>query len=401
MEKRFTIGLVRTDDLPKKMAQLTVRSFFDIFSVKYLRAKYKHVCAVPFWWWWRVDRKGSQQFEIPKHQIDECVASSERFVSIPICLVSPEAPGGHANMLVLDKIGVQSQQFSQMYGTSGKGTIERFEPHGARAYEMFNDYYYEHLDEQLAFYFATEYGLEYIAPIDYCPALGPQSMERYISESGYCATWSLWYIDMRLAYPNVDRRTLVKGMFDKLHDLLSAGELENYLVDYAKQVYAVMVSEFPHYRDFFINFDAYKKLPRTNKTRRAFDKFVQEMEGLVHDPLYINAPVFMHAVKIPAPISPDSSTKPVVIPPGKMYKTKEKKVPLKKKSSKKTPTKKTVKKKTSAVKKKKSKSSVKRKSTKKKTYSAKKKKRTLIKRTKKKKTFGKRKRTSRRRSKRR
>jgi hypothetical protein len=352
MDRLFTIGLVQHHDLPKQMGHLTSRNFYDVFAVKYLRAKHKNVCAIPFWWWWKVGKKGAEQFEIPKSFIDECIASTYRFVSIPICLISPEAPGGHAGSLLLDKKGKQSSEFIATYGhliennlsqiKPGYGTIERFEPHGARAYELFKDYHYETLDEQLAYYFATQYGLEYISPIDYCPALGPQSFEHYINESGYCATWSLWYIDMRLTYPDVDRETLVKGMFNKLHDMLGDNTLEAYLVDYARQVYAVMVADFPHYRDYFINYDVYKKMSKNKPERKAFDKFTKEMENLVSDPLYINKPVKLHAMKIPAPIDSNALQRPVKIPPGKMYKKKAaaKKKPTPKKKKKVTPKKK-------------------------------------------------------------
>jgi len=292
MNRAYTINLVRHEHL-KKIGTLSSTSFFDAFSVKYLKAKHKKVCALPFWFWWRVGRT-NQTFEIPKHYIDECFNNSKaRFVFIPLCLESPEPGSTHANALLCDK---------------KKGTVERFEPHGARAYEIFKDYKYEELDEHLAKYFQSEYNLEYISPITYCPALGPQSIEHYISESGYCATWSLWYIDMRLTYPDVDRSVLVKGMFDKLHDLLTKGKVGEYLVDYAKQVYAVMLADFPHYKDMFINYDTYKRRPANSPIGRAFDKFMDDMDNLVKDPLFINKPVKIKLKRMTTSIKKRKST---------------------------------------------------------------------------------------------
>ena len=296
MKARYTIKLVRHPHLPE-MGQLTTRSFYDIFAVKYLTAKHKNVCGVPFWFWWRVDKKDNEQAEIPRYFIDECVATKKRFVSIPICLVSPEAPGGHANELLLDKNGKQSAEFKKKYNTTGKGTIERFEPHGVRAYDMFDDYHYEILDKELEKFFAKEYGVEYIPPIEFSTTLGPQSFERYINESGYCATWSLWYTDMRLTYPNVPRDVLLRGMYDKLDKLLGEGSLERYLVDYARQVYAVMVADFPHYKDYFINYDIYKRMSDKDPKKKKFLKFDKEMKDLVKDPLYINAPIKIKVTK--------------------------------------------------------------------------------------------------------
>ena len=138
---------------------------------------------------------------------------------------------------------------------------------------------------------------------------------------------------MRLAYPDVDREALVKGMFDKLHDLLTKGTLQEYLVNYAKQVYEVMVTEFPQYRDYFINFDEYKKLPKTSMERKRFDKFATEMDNLIKDPLQINKPVIIRVQK-PAPVR--AHVGETIIPPGKIYKkrtTIKKRTPAKKKTT--------------------------------------------------------------------
>ena len=283
MTKRdFTINL-KLNDLPEKMAHLTSRDFFDYFAVKYLQTKHK-LCAIPYWLNWKVQNSKKQDLEVPEFYLNQCMESSERFVSIPLCL-SSEIGGAHANALFIDK---------------KEKTAERYEPHGARSYQIFDDFEYEKFDKNLGSYLKKKYGLEYIPPSNFLPALGPQSFEHYIDESGYCATWSLWYIDMRLSYPNISREKLVLGMFDKVHDMLrDPAILTRYLVNYAKQVYNVMVSEFPQYKDFFINYDVYKKLPKNNKKKKAFDAFVDEMNDLVENPLHINKPVVIHAVLKP------------------------------------------------------------------------------------------------------
>ncbi|KAJ3273822.1 hypothetical protein HK104_004218, partial [Borealophlyctis nickersoniae] len=270
--------------LPEVMSQLSTRNFFDYFSVKFLKSKHANkVCAIPYWLYWKVTKK-TKHMEIPENFFQDCLNSSERFVFIPLCLLSPESPGGHANALLLDKRG-------QTTIPGLRGTIERFEPHGARSYEIFKDYHYDVMDVSLSAYFRNLFDLEYISPANYYPYLGPQSLEHYIDADGYCAVWSLWYIDMRLTYPDVPRETLIKGMFDKLHDKLSQGTLEEYLVNYSKQVYNVMVTEFPQYRDFFINYNTYRYLPEGSPMKKQFKMFSQEMENLVLDPLQINKPL--------------------------------------------------------------------------------------------------------------
>jgi len=163
--------------------------------------------------------------------------------------------------------------------------------------------------------------------------VGPQAFERYITQSGYCATWSLWYIDMRLTYPDVDRETLVKGMFDKLQKMLLRGTLTDYLLDYARQVYAVMVADFPHYADYFIHYEKYRRMRKTRREKKAFDAFLDEMNSLVKDPQYINRPVHIAVEKVPNPVSVRVKKGPAIIPPGKIYKKKRPSSAKKKRAS--------------------------------------------------------------------
>lgn len=251
--------------LPKKMSQLVTRDFYDYFAVKYLRAKHA-VCAIPTWMYWDIDKKGSIELRIPDKEFNQCMKSANRFVSIPMCLRSIEG-GSHANALFIDK---------------DAKTAERFEPHGARAYELFKDFKYEELDEALANVLAQK-TLQYIAPSQYAPKLGPQSMEHYIGESGYCAGWSLWYTDMRLTYPEVPRDVLAKALFSKLNDKYDDDTLTSYLLNYVRQVYAYMVKEFPQYRQFLYKYDDYKKLPKTDEKRIAFQRFQDHMNDLVNN----------------------------------------------------------------------------------------------------------------------
>lgn len=271
--RNVTINLKVDKSLPDKIGHLTSTNFFDYFSVKYLLTKHK-LCAIPYWLNWIVYSKSEQAIEIPEYFIDKCVKSKRRFISVPLCLES-DIGGSHANALFID---------------TKEKTVERWEPHGARSYVIFKDYEYEKFDKQLNDFFKKRYGYKYIPSSNFLPALGPQTLENYINESGYCATWSLWYIDMRLTYPNIPREELVVEMFEKVQQLLSESkkQLSQYLVNYAKQVYRLMIIEFPHYKDFFINFNTYNRLPKRSAKGLKFQKFLNEMENLMKDEIHIN-----------------------------------------------------------------------------------------------------------------
>lgn len=256
----------RNHNAASKMSQLVTQSFYDYFAVRYLRTKHP-VCAIANWIYWRVDG-GDRELRVPEKALLNCFHTSARFVSIPLCLrTTGDRGSAHANALFID---VQAC------------TAERFEPHGARAYSMFSDYEYEALDNALAAYFAKKtINLKYIAPSAYSPVIGPQALEHYIEERGYCAAWSMWYTDMRLTYPDVPRNKLVIALVNKLSVKLKNGSLSVYLLDYVNQVYQLMISEFPQYHDMFLNFDTYLLLPHTTRKGFAFSAFQKRMFALI------------------------------------------------------------------------------------------------------------------------
>ena len=96
--------------------------------------------------------------------------------------------------------------------------LERFEPHGSRNPNKFN-YNSLLMDQTLKQYFIDYFpNLKYIKPSDYLPKVGYQLLDnsernkyRNIGDpSGFCALWCIWYVDMRLSYPDVPRNKLVE-----------------------------------------------------------------------------------------------------------------------------------------------------------------------------------------------
>jgi ankyrin repeat protein len=116
--------------------------------------------------------------------------------------------GGHANILLYDK---------------KTNELERFEPYGKDFPINFN-YIPNLLDKHIFDYFSTFFDdLIYLPPSKYQDKVGPQlldtnELQKYKNigdPNGYCAAWSLWYVDMRLQYHNVSRNEIIKKLINK------------------------------------------------------------------------------------------------------------------------------------------------------------------------------------------
>lgn len=116
-----------------------------------------------------------------------------------------ETMSPHANMLILDwKLK----------------TLERFEPNGGffDSYEQYKGYGQVRLNKALAKE-AAKFELKYIPPKNVCPVFGLQTLQHtqllkngILIEGdvgGWCQTWSVFYADMRLTYPDIDPATLM------------------------------------------------------------------------------------------------------------------------------------------------------------------------------------------------
>lgn len=142
------------------------------------------------------------------------------FVIIPIGIELEN--GGHANYIIYD---------------IRHNTVERFEPHG-NSFPMGFNYKPELLDESLELYFKNiDQNIKYIKPKDYMPKIGFQIMDimdkgnkKIGDPGGFCALWSLWYVDMRLLYKDIDRNTLVNELIKtiKYNNLSFKNLIRNY-----------------------------------------------------------------------------------------------------------------------------------------------------------------------------
>ena len=117
---------------------------------------------------------------------------------------------GHANLIIID---FENKQ------------IERFEPHGSEPpYGM--NYNPSLLDYTLKNKFNSyNIDFQYVEPSDYLPKIGFQTKEitelknDYIGDpNGFCALWCIWWADIRLSFPNINRNKLQKLLFKEINN---------------------------------------------------------------------------------------------------------------------------------------------------------------------------------------
>lgn len=148
----------------------------------------------------------------------------KRFVVIPVGIELIQ--GSHANYLIYDK---------------KLNEIERFEPHGSSKPPGLN-YNPDLLDNILEKRFKElDDKIRYVRPREYLPKIGFQLMDARDTSSkkigdpgGFCALWSLWYTDMRLTYPDMDRGKLVKYLLKDIRD--NNTSFKNLIRNYSSRV---------------------------------------------------------------------------------------------------------------------------------------------------------------------
>lgn len=153
-----------------------------------------------------------------------CIRRDNRFIIIPLGIDMPN--GNHANYLLYD---------------NKKKELERFEPHGTTFPIGFN-YRPTLLDDILEKKIeGLEMGIKYIRPIEYLPKVGFQSIEsreesrkKIGDPGGFCAIWSIWYIDMRLTNPEISRNDLVKYLIETIKEKNMS--FKNLIRNYSKDI---------------------------------------------------------------------------------------------------------------------------------------------------------------------
>jgi ankyrin repeat protein len=148
----------------------------------------------------------------------------KKFIIIPLGIEIKE--GSHAGYILYDV---------------KKKELERFETYGG-GNTLYGTYYNpELLDSLLEAKFKNiDNDIKYIKPADFLPKIGFQLLDiidkqhkRIGDPIGFCALWSIWYIDMRLSYYQIPRDKLVKILISiiKKSNLSFKNLIRNYSAD--------------------------------------------------------------------------------------------------------------------------------------------------------------------------
>lgn len=108
---------------------------------------------------------------------------------------------GHANVLMYSK---------------HTNELERFDPLGAE--------YEPSLDDNLVSYFEKIIpSVKYISPNQYMSSVGFQKIDlaenqnEYIGDpNGFCVSWSMWYVDTRISFPEIPRTKFIKHFIQQI-----------------------------------------------------------------------------------------------------------------------------------------------------------------------------------------
>lgn len=157
---------------------------------------------------------------------DRIKTCKKRFVLIPLYLSGAFRDTkkiAHHNYIIVDK---------------NRRTLERFEPNG---YDI--DYYHlmrlgiPYLDTFLKD-FSAKHKYRYLRPTDFCPAVGPQKLEKlqadetHLEEGGFCTFWNVWYADQRFKYPDVKPDKLLVKLIDQFKKKNVYTELRTFMRNY-------------------------------------------------------------------------------------------------------------------------------------------------------------------------
>ena len=135
-------------------------------------------------------------------------------------------------------------------------TLEIFEPHGSGSLslgDLFPQDLYKAVYTVMRRYVPVK---KLIQPQDYCPR-GPQMLDINISSMfnammirnkplGYCAAWSLYYVDLRLSNPDIPQKTLIDAFNDRFwyNSLTFINAYSNFIV----KMYDDLIAS-PEFRD--------------------------------------------------------------------------------------------------------------------------------------------------------
>ena len=148
--------------------------------------------------------------------LDSC---KKRFVVLPLLMIL-KSGSVHFNMVI--------------YDTKDK-ELERFEPYGGKVKTKFDKLFKMYIDVFID-------NVTYFEPLTFCPNISFQQLnETYgtilsTDPGGFCTIWSLWYMEMRLKYPDKSRKKIIDIAIKDISENKKGYRnfIRNYTLDYAK-----------------------------------------------------------------------------------------------------------------------------------------------------------------------
>lgn len=225
-----------------------------IFGMLYLIKKFKNICDVT----WRTSKIDTNDFMYdttimyicnnnvnakPKDyqllfpygkknfdlNMNTC---KKRFIVVPLFFENPKNCSNgvaHYNVLIIDK---------QLK------TMERFESYGYKQYDTKKTYeMFKSFDDKIAKLYSK---YTYYSPNQFCPMEGLQEIEeRQIDNNsdietesdpgGFCGVWSIWYAELRLKHPDMDRKKLLSKASNII---IKQKNLRSYIRKYSGKLFA-------------------------------------------------------------------------------------------------------------------------------------------------------------------
>jgi len=148
--------------------------------------------------------------------IRQC-STNYRFIALPAFIIFDDCKQvGHMNVLLFDTNTME---------------IERFEPYGKKGYTKKEQRQFTWFDEYFKEWLkGREFQYKYISTKN-CPSIGPQELEeielekniknmieKETDDSGFCGVWGLLFLDLRLSYPDLSSKEVMKIMMELIKD---------------------------------------------------------------------------------------------------------------------------------------------------------------------------------------
>lgn len=153
----------------------------------------------------------------------DCISSKARFILMLLNIVGPRS---HSNILIFD---------------TTKKTVERFDPQGWQGAQLVFGEHNDNMINTVIKKYVSGLGYIYISPQQACPKmqLGPQGFSEHgitdPRKRGFCQSWSMWYADYRLTFPNIKLNKINENMI-KIYQR-NPNELRTFIYNFTEFVY--------------------------------------------------------------------------------------------------------------------------------------------------------------------